>query len=80
MPRKSGTKINTPSVTPFAQGPSMIDAEGDSMTQDVDNALRTFPVGSGGYDLTSLQSVLDESLEELKKIRLANELILGQEV
>ena len=80
MPRKTG--ITTPSfpITPYEQGPSIIDAEGDSMTQDDVDALRVYPIAEGGAGIAELVSASEESLLELKKIRIASERILGQEV
>ena len=80
MPRKTGITVATFQTTPFDLGPKLIDDEGDSVTDPNLDAVRTSPVGVGGITLANVQSTLEESLEELKKIRQANELIIGQEV
>lgn len=80
MPRKTGMQGASFPITPYNQGPSLIDAEGDSMTEDNEDALRTYPVGEGGATLAMVKSVLDESLTELRRIRRANELQLGEDV
>ncbi len=80
MPRKMGTAVAREQITPYELGPKLIDDEGDSVTEPSKDAVRTFPVGVGGTDLANIQLTLEENLEELKKIRRANELILGQEV
>jgi len=80
MPRKTGIEISKSPVTPYDLGPKLVDDEGDSVTDTNLDAVRTAPVGVGGVGLTDVQSTLEESLEELKKIRRADELILGQSV
>ena len=80
MPRKTGITAVTEQVTPFDLGPKLIDDEGDSVTDPNLDAVRTSPVGVGGITLANVQSTLEESLEELRRIRQANELIIGQEV
>ena len=80
MPRKTGITAATFQTTPFDLGPKLIDDEGDSVTDPNLDAVRTSPVGVGGIDLAGVQSTLEESLEELKRIRHTNALMLGQEV
>ena len=80
MPRRTGITISTTPKTPYELGPKLVDAEGDSVTQDEANAVRTFPVGTGNTNLTKVETATLESLIELKRIRRANELILGQDV
>ena len=80
MPRKTGITAASFQTTPFELGPKLIDDEGDSVTDPNLDAVRTSPVGVGGITLANVQSTLEESLEELRRIRQANELIIGQEV
>ena len=78
-------------VTPYELGEQLIDDEGDSMAQNDADALRVYPVGLNGAgeeitiatlenSLTNVESMLGENLEELKKIRRANEVIIDEEV
>ena len=80
MPRKTGMEGASFSVTPFDKGPSLIDAEGDSMTVDALDALRVNSVTVEGITATDIKAALDDQLYELKRIRRANELQLGESV
>ena len=80
MPRKTGTAAVTQQRTPYEKGATIIDSEGDSITQDDRNALRVYPLGTGDDNLSSMQTTLDASLIELRKIRRANEILIDQEV
>ena len=44
------------------------------------NGITTLPVSPSGENLSDLISKVEESLEQLKRIRRANEFILGQSV
>ena len=60
-------------VTPNDIGPLMVDSEGDEITVPGEDALRVSlsPESHGPAE---------EIIEELRRIRVASELILGQEV
>ncbi len=80
MPRKTGTTISAMPVTPYALGPKLIDDEGDSVTDSNLDAVRTVPVGVGGVNMNTLEALQADSLNELKRIRRANEILIDQEV
>ena len=80
MPRKTGIKISTTPKTPYELGPKLIDDQGDSVTDPNLDAVRTSPVGAGAINMSTFEELQSDSLVELKRIRRANELILGQDV
>ncbi len=80
MPRKTGTAVASSVTTPYELGPKLIDDEGDSVTDPNLDAIRTVPVGVGGINMNTLETLQAESLTELKKIRRANEILIDQEV
>ena len=80
MPRKTGTTAITEIRTPYEKGPTIIDAEGDSITEDSMDALRVYPLGVGGVDMADAHSTSQEILNELKRIRKTGELLLEQDV
>lgn len=91
MPRKTTrTLAHGFPVTPYHLGPKLIDSEGDEVTIPERDAVRVVLAPGGGLEgedggpvvnvMGDIQDSLDEQLEELKRIRRANEFILGQEV
>ena len=78
MPRKTGTTAVTEVRTPYEKGPTIIDAEGDSITEDDIDALRVYPIGDDGESMTDVHSTSQQVLNELKRIRKANEIMIDQ--
>ena len=80
MPRKTGIVVSISKTTPYELGPKLIDDQGDSITDPELDAVRTVPIGAGGIDMNTLETLQAESLNELKKIRRANEILIDQVV
>ena len=80
MPRKTGTTVSPMPATPYVLGPKLVDDEGDSVTDPNLDAVRTVPVGVGGVNINTLETLQAESLNELKRIRRASEILIDEEV
>ncbi len=80
MPRKTGITVVREHTLPYKLGPKLIDDEGDSVTDPNLDAVRTVPIGVGGFGITDLMSTLDESLNELKRTRRGIEILIDEVV
>ena len=80
MPRKTGITVVREHTTPYELGPKLIDDEGDSVTDPALDAVRTVPIGVGGVNMNTLETLQAESLNELKRIRRANEILIDEVV
>jgi len=65
---------------PYATGPRLIDQSGDDITEDSVDAVRIYPVGDEGEGLSNVVDVMDKQLQELRRIRLSQEIIIGDTI